>query len=430
MRDMLLTCVEVSKRAKVPMLYLGNPGFAKTTFVGMFAKREGYHVESVIGAAFERSEILGYMVNEVGQKSLITKNPQWFQRIEDKAAEGIPSILFIDEIPTAPKDVQGSLYRLIFNRELSSGDKLPADCIIISAGNYKANLPVSCDVTAPSINRFDIINFTPRNFRELILEASMPKSDRENDLPVFDNIVIDEVFTKKCLDISTRILLTIENEYSGKDSSKGFLNIDNKELADIFEGNYSKKGEVYNFISMRSIDYFHTVFCAMASMRLKEQAYIYKIVDGLIGLGCNSFDEMVELENYQKFLHRLVMEGLDEVDGRVKTTVTEFKSNTVAEQVDELLRFDDELTVVDMQSLLALLTAKIMQTFPTSKDDLLNLLQQKVDELQQLKSDYLSLFKLEAFITEKPHSDSQAALLRVLQDIFEAYGFYMETMGD
>ena len=57
MRDLMLTGFELSRISGVSMLYLGNPGMGKTTIVNLWAKRNGYHVESLIGSAFDRSDL-------------------------------------------------------------------------------------------------------------------------------------------------------------------------------------------------------------------------------------------------------------------------------------------------------------------------------------------------------------------------------------
>ena len=136
------------------MLLLSNPGIAKTTIVGEIAAHEGYEVVSLIGSGFENNEILGFQVNEPDWDYLITKNPTWFNTILENKKNNKPSILFIDEISVCPSLVQGALYRLIFERTIGNGRKLPEDCVIISAGNYKSNLPSYCDITAPALNRF------------------------------------------------------------------------------------------------------------------------------------------------------------------------------------------------------------------------------------------------------------------------------------
>src|SRR5574344_2553425 len=126
-RDLMITAIEVSKASKVPMLFLANPGFGKTTVINEYAAKNGYHVESLIGSSFDRAEVLGYMVNRGGD-CLEVLEPQWFHEIMEQEKNKIPSILFIDEISTAPNDVQGSLYRLIFERTIGNGKKLPDDC--------------------------------------------------------------------------------------------------------------------------------------------------------------------------------------------------------------------------------------------------------------------------------------------------------------
>ena len=106
LRDLMLTGFELSRRSKVPMLYLGNPGMGKTTVVNLWARRNGYHVESLIGSAFDRSEILGYMVNDGGEW-LRTKDPEWFHSIVSRQEQGVPSVL---QRRTADYD-QASIFR-------------------------------------------------------------------------------------------------------------------------------------------------------------------------------------------------------------------------------------------------------------------------------------------------------------------------------
>ena len=142
-RDTIITAFEVTRATenKVPMLLLSNPGLAKTSIVNEIGEHYGYHVVSLIGSGFENNEILGFQVNEPGKECLTTKNPTWYQTIINKQKEGIPCILFIDELSVCPSLVQGALYRLIFERTIGNGNTLPDDCVIISAGNFKENLP-------------------------------------------------------------------------------------------------------------------------------------------------------------------------------------------------------------------------------------------------------------------------------------------------
>ena len=55
MRDLMIATIEISRRSKVPMLYLGNPGVGKTTIVNMYAEYcykqyktpQQFHIEEI-----------------------------------------------------------------------------------------------------------------------------------------------------------------------------------------------------------------------------------------------------------------------------------------------------------------------------------------------------------------------------------------------
>lgn len=454
MRDLMIATIEISRRSKVPMLYLGNPGVGKTTIVNMYAEycykqyktpqqfhieeisskdlADKMHVESVIGSAFDRSEILGYMVNDsVKNPGFLTmKDPEWYHRILQYEEKGIPSFLFIDEIPTTPKDVQGSLYRLIFERVLNSGHTLPDDCIIVSAGNYKANLPVMCDITSPSLNRFCIINFQPRSFKELILEASQKKEDLTKDLPVFKTTEMTKEYCDKALEYSTNVLLSLEETYSGSDTSKGMMDCNNTNLADVYDGDYAEGKAVYNFISKRTIGYFHSCFAAMASMGIKDKDVIGQIVDGLIGLGFNSFAEIKELNAYRKFVKNQTIEALKAFEkGKIEKEKFSFTESTIAGKVEELSLVRDEITSSETADAVSEIIFEIVQRFPTSEEagydaifkDLNN------EKIAQMKADFTALEKFKLILNDLPKSKDRESTVSMLDLIIKKYKFYMLT---
>ena len=377
MRDLMLTGFELSRISGVPMLYLGNPGMGKTTIVNLWAKRNGYHVESLIGSAFDRSEILGYMVNDgAGTDYLRTKAPEWFHTITEFEKNGIPSVLFIDEIAGAPKDVQASLYRLIFERTIGNGQKLPESTIIASASNYKDNLPSTCDITAPNLNRFCLINFGPQSFEGLYTEFLQKADAIEKFLPDFDHRELSEEIKEKASLAVRGIFEKLNSTYYAKDSSKSQLNFANKRLNNVFTGEYSKNGEVYNFISGRTIGYFRDIFCAMYSIGLSNAEYIGKFIDGLIGLGFNSFSDIQELNAYRKFIRELTKDALNELWGKKKKQKT-FSYNSklsLAENIDALITLQDKLESEEAEEACMQIVSEIEEEFKTDTDSISKLL--------------------------------------------------------
>lgn len=435
MRDLMLTGFEISKRSGVPMLYLGNPGVGKTTIVNLWAKRNGYHVESLIGSAFDRSEILGYMVND-GGSYLKTKDPEWFHSIAENEQNGKHSILFIDEIAGAPKDVQASLYRLIFERTIGNGNMLPESTIIASASNYKENLPAMCDITSPNINRFCVVNFGPKNFEGLFTEFLQEKEDLEKNLPEFKNLEYTSEFLAKTAEKVREIFVQLNETFSGRDSTKGSLNVKNKVLNNIFDADYSSDGEVYNFISGRTIAYFKEVFRAMCSMGLKNADYIGKFTDGLIGLGFNSFTEVKELNSYRKFLKELTKDAISSVLGvkkegeKAEFALTEGAG--IAQKVEELSAERDSLSVMEIQNAAAEIYLQILVEFKTGTDDLVRIFAEKqcsVAELSQMRSDYNAVELFKEIVLDFPDDEQKTQIVASLSDIIATYKFYMNTFA-
>lgn len=305
-RDLVITSLEVSKESKIPVLYLSNPGYGKTTTVKNWADKNGYRVVSVQGSAFDRSEVKGFMVNDGPQNpSLTCKRPFWFQKILNNHEEGVPSILFLDEISAAPSDVQGSLYTLIFDREISSGEKLPDDCLVLSAANYQENLPDYFSITSPSMNRFCLVNLQPRNLKEVADEFLADEDPTENWL---------EFKHPGCSDEERKEVKTKLREFFGRlegdltatgDIDKSAINVYNQSLNEMFSSSKAKNGEVLNFISGRSLYYLYQMLIAAKSVGVpKTNEFIDMIADGLVGAGTNSFKSESILKTYRNIVKR------------------------------------------------------------------------------------------------------------------------------
>ena len=432
MRDLMLTGFELSRISGVPMLYLGNPGVGKTTIVRLWAKRHGYHVESLIGSAFDRSEILGYMVNDgAGTDHLRTKEPEWFHTILEKEKEGIPSVLFIDEISGAPKDVQASLYRLIFERSIGNDKKLPESTIIASASNYKDNLPSICDITSPNLNRFCIVNFGPQTFEGLYHEFLQEPEDLEANLPKFEELPLTEELQKKSLELVTEIFDEINKAYITKDCSKGVLNVKNKNFSGVFSADYSKDGEVYNFISGRTIGYFKDIFRAMYVIGLTKPDYIAKFIDGLIGLGFNSFSDIQELNFYRRFLREITKKALYKMRGK-EEDVVEFMvdpSATIAEKVRALSAQVDQLEIAKMEEACAAIFFDITGKFAVDTVTLSKLKKNPGDNatLMQLRDDFSAVEIFKLIVSDFPASKTKDTMLNRLDKIIEKYADFINS---
>lgn len=296
--DKMVNAISLSKESDIPFLLVGNPGFGKTTVVHAWAKQNGYHVEEIMGSSFSRDEVLGYMVNVNGSLEML--EPFWFKRIKKLSNEGIKSVLFIDELSTTGGDVQSSLLRLIFERTIGNGESLPEGTIVMSAANYKANLPGYCDVSSPAANRFCIINLEEASLETMV-----------------DDYVINEMPTPKSPKFGTinpsnmaKIRLRIGNsmkktfiKYSSSEDGGNVLNPLNHNLQIYDVENDINTKRLANFISGRSLNFLLRVLVSIARSDIEEtEPLIRGVVEGLVGAGTNTFPSETVQEAYISYM--------------------------------------------------------------------------------------------------------------------------------
>jgi hypothetical protein len=294
----MVNAISLSKESDIPFLLVGNPGFGKTTVVHAWAKQNGYHVEEIMGSSFSRDEVLGYMVNVNGSLEML--EPFWFKRIKKLSDEGIKSVLFIDELSTTGGDVQSSLLRLIFERTIGNGESLPEGTIVMSAANYKANLPGYCDVSSPAANRFCIINLEEASLETMV-----------------DDYVINEMPTPKSPKFGTinpsnmaKIRLRIGNsmkktfiKYSSSEDGGNVLNPLNHNLQIYDVENDINTKRLANFISGRSLNFLLRVLVSIARSDIEEtEPLIRGVVEGLVGAGTNTFPSETVQEAYISYM--------------------------------------------------------------------------------------------------------------------------------
>jgi hypothetical protein len=304
-RDMIHAALEVNFRQQLPVLFLSNPGLGKTTIIKMWAERKHYRVVSLIGTQRTREEVLGYQINSGrlghnGHPALDHALPDWFEEIWENEDEGFHSVLFIDELSQAPEDVQGSLLQLIFERKIGGKNNyLPESTMIVSAANYKENLPPQCTIQAAALNRFCLVNLDPTDGPALAKEFLQDEADLGKDLIEFEDIKI----TKKMADTArenVRLMIeTLFTQYATKNGENEVLQIHNQSLNDMFE----KPGSVYNFISGRSIHYLYKLTLGLIQSGMCHRKYankVYNMFLGLVGNGTNSAQTAEGIEDYRQ----------------------------------------------------------------------------------------------------------------------------------
>lgn len=150
-----ITPLMTAIRANVPVVIIGEPGTAKTARIEReIAPALQMRCETVIASIRDVTDLGGLPV--VTSDGVTLAPPGFAKRIINNDQ---PTLLFFDEISTAPPACQAGVLRII-NERWVGDTKLPDSCRIIAAMNPPATSAGGGELTAPLANRFCHIPWT------------------------------------------------------------------------------------------------------------------------------------------------------------------------------------------------------------------------------------------------------------------------------
>lgn len=112
--------LSIANIAQDAVLLEGPHGIGKSQIVEQFAKNNGMHIFPLFLSTQETGDLIGIPTEEIinGAKVTSWSKPTWLKTMEDKAKEGIPCVLFLDELNRAPLDVRQSALQLVLEGKI------------------------------------------------------------------------------------------------------------------------------------------------------------------------------------------------------------------------------------------------------------------------------------------------------------------------
>ncbi|MDR0685258.1 MAG: AAA family ATPase [Spirochaetaceae bacterium] len=432
-RDTIELAITISAHSGVPVLFLANPGLAKSTIVGNWAARSGYHLETLIGSRFTQEEILGFQARvedkPSGESRLELLEPYWYRNIIRHEKQNTPSLLFLDELSTVQENVQGAMLQLVFDRTIGHGKKLPASTIVVSAANYKQNIPFVFNIMAPILNRFCIVNLRYESNGAFLDEFLQDESSRQDDVLTYRDVTVNDETKARLREGLKAMWLAVFESFN--DGERTAIDINNQMYNNIYE---SDTGYVYNFISGRTIYYLYQITYSFLCKGLSVDRHgplMLNMVFGLAGLGTNSFNEMRQrsylkkLETlWTKLYESLVSKG---PAGKKPPAKLDFTGKSVSTAVNEWTLYNDASIFTDgAEAVLEGLVRHISGVYGTDGAQVESLVRSVQDDVSAMfaftgdmqKIDYLLDTLASADPSRLPSRDSFLAALREIQEAY------------
>jgi len=154
----LIAPILADENSHAPIYLHSSPGIGKSSLVAQICEEHSLGMVDLRLAMLEPSDIGGipYVVQESGEMRFST--PSWFP--EDPDSKGI---IFLDELSNANVSTQHAAYRLVLDRTIQNGRKLPPGWKIVAAGNLKSDKTGAKEVAPALANRFGMHLFITAN---------------------------------------------------------------------------------------------------------------------------------------------------------------------------------------------------------------------------------------------------------------------------
>lgn len=158
-RDLLVSAMGLSLcvATNVNVIIWGNPGQGKSSIINTITSSFGFHLETVIASISEPTDFSGLPYFEGGKT--LRGRPLWVDNVITLAAEQKKtSVVFYDELSTAPPAVQAATLRPILEKAVGE-HQMPLTTRSIAAANPPSVAANGWELSPPTANRFTHIDW-------------------------------------------------------------------------------------------------------------------------------------------------------------------------------------------------------------------------------------------------------------------------------
>src|SRR5262245_4974586 len=132
------------------LLFLSAPGVGKSAVVRQAAAEANLECRSLLGTQIAPEDVSG-IPRIVGQRSVFCPPRILLPETNE------PFVLFLDELPACPPDIQKAFYSLLLERRVGE-HKLPAGTWVVAAGNRSDDRALVKTMSSALVNRVFIVN--------------------------------------------------------------------------------------------------------------------------------------------------------------------------------------------------------------------------------------------------------------------------------